>query len=51
MRKFFMGKIVRNKSNLDLVKYTKLLLHVKNDVNDDNKQLKSVILKYINFFL
>lgn len=46
MREFFMGKIVRNKGNLDLVKYTKLLLHVKNDVNYDNKKLKSVILKY-----
>lgn len=46
-----MGKIVRNKGSLDLVKYTKLLLHVKNDVNDDNKKLKSVIIKYINFFI
>lgn len=34
-----MGKIVRNKGSLDLVKYTKLLLHVK---NDDNKKLKAV---------
>lgn len=46
-----MGKIVRNKGNLDLVKDTKLLLHVKNDVNDDNKKLKAVILKFIHFFI
>lgn len=51
MREFCMGKIVRNKGNSDLVKYTKLFLHVKNDVNDGNKKLKSVILKYINFFI
>lgn len=51
IEEFFMGKIVRNKGNFDFEKIQKLLLHVKNDVNDYNKKLKSVILKYKIFFI